>query len=85
MEVPDGDGGREIFVMKGNVEAAGEKPQNWMPKDSPEMEEESGSKRGWMSKASRSQSQVNTAKWKPFTGEMCFSWRTRGDLWGCFR
>lgn len=38
MEVPDGDGGEIIFVMKGNVEAAGEKPQNWMPEDSPEME-----------------------------------------------
>lgn len=38
MEVPDGDGGERIFVMKENVEASGEKPQNWMPKDSPEME-----------------------------------------------
>lgn len=38
MEVPDGDGEEIIFVMKGYVEAAGEKPQDWMPEDFPEME-----------------------------------------------
>lgn len=72
MEVPDGDGGERIFVVKGNVEAAGEKPQNWMPKESPEMERRVDQRGdGCQRSSSLDQDQVVQRNGNHSPGEMC--------------
>lgn len=85
MKVPDGDCEDRIFVIKGNAEAAGEKPRNWMPKDSPEMErrmDRGGN--GCRSSFSLDQGQVVQQNEKHSLEEMCLV-EDRGDLWGWFQ